>query len=118
VLTDTKTAVAVGWGLAAAFGGFARSLALLRTVTREPRVVAAAGVAAVTAALCAMLNAVNQMLTEPILSDAAGVITGAALAAVAALVWAALGDRSVVSKPPSTVAVRGHEQDPDRDVLG
>lgn len=76
-----------------AFSGLALAIAVVPTVALEQRIASAAGVATVTAALCATLNAVNQMLTNPLLSDAAGLITGAVLTAIAALVWASIGER-------------------------
>lgn len=92
VTTGVSTAVAVGWSVAATFGALTGCAALGRTAVRRRRLVDALGVAAATGALCAALNAVNQMLAKPLLSDAAGVIAGAAIVAVAAVLWAFLGD--------------------------
>lgn len=50
----------------------------------------AVGVFAVVAAACAAVNTVNQSLSKPFLSDAAGVITGALITAFAVVVWAGI----------------------------
>lgn len=93
-VSGAGVAVAIGWGAAVGFAGLAYAIAVVRTATHEHKIAAAAGVAAVTAALCAALNAVNQMLEDPLLSDAAGVIAGAVLTATAALLWAAISERT------------------------
>lgn len=87
-----KSAVAIAWSLAAAFVGLIGSVALARRVVARRRLIDALGVAAATGAVCAALNAVNQMLAKPLLPDAAGVIAGAAIVAVAGVVWAFFGD--------------------------
>jgi hypothetical protein len=86
----------------ALFGRHAAEERAATTRERQRRAVTIA-VAAITAALGAGLNAVNQMLDDPLLSDAAGVIAGAVLTATAALLWAVIGERtSIGSGGPAT----------------
>jgi hypothetical protein len=92
-LAGANVTVAVGWGAAVGFAGLAFAIAVAHPVAAQRRLTAAAGVATVTASLCAGLNAVNQMLDDPLLPDAAGMIAGAVLTAIAAVVWAAIDER-------------------------
>jgi hypothetical protein len=101
-LAGTDVTVAVCWGAVAGFAGLAVAIAVVRAAIEEQRLALAAGVAAVTAALGAALNAVNQMLKDPLLPDAAGMIAGAIVAAVAALLWTAIGDRRLPAGPAAT----------------
>jgi hypothetical protein len=93
VLAGSSWRVAITFGLSLTLIVATIGVAIVhRTLGRRP-FSSAAGAAFVTGSLCAALNAVNDLLTTPLLSDAAGVITGAAVVSVAAVLWALLAGR-------------------------
>jgi hypothetical protein len=93
VVAGSSWHVSITFAAALALAVAAIAVAVAHSVLGRRTVTGAAGAACVTGSLCAALNAVNQLLTKPLLPDAAGVIAGAALASTAALVWALLAGR-------------------------
>lgn len=87
LLAEVAAPAATAWGAAATFAVLAGACAIAHAVAENRLVTGAMGSAAVTASLCAVVNAINLMLPTPLLPDAAGVIAGAGLTAVAALIW-------------------------------
>lgn len=92
VAVDASIAISAGLGLTLAWA----SLAVVhgRPALADRRRADAFGVACVSGGLCAAVNLVNQLLDPPLFSDAAGLIAGALLSAVAALAWAVLHART------------------------
>lgn len=99
LLVHITVAIAVAWGATLGLAGITVATAVAHSVAARRRITGAAGVGAATAALCAGLNAVNQMLAAPLLSDATGLIAGASITSVAAAIWAVLSDRSGSPRP-------------------
>lgn len=79
---------AVPAGLTLTFAGLSAAAAVAHRTGRG-KLSEAIGVFAVVAMFCAAVNTVNQSLSQPVLSDAAGMITGAVIATLAVAVWAA-----------------------------
>lgn len=90
VVAGSAWRVSLALALALALAVAAVSVAVAHSVVARRPVSAAAGAACVTGSLCAALNAINELLARPLLSDAAGVITGAVIVSVATVMWAFL----------------------------
>lgn len=86
-LTATDTLVAACCALAVALGGAGIANRYVRPVAANRALVDASGVACLVGAMCAALNATNQLLDPPLLSDAAGLIAGTVVTTVSGLVW-------------------------------
>ena len=86
-LTAADTPVAVCWALAVALGSAGLANRYVRPVAKNRALVDASGVACLVGAMCATLNATNQTLDPPLLSDAAGLIAGTVVTTVSGLVW-------------------------------
>jgi hypothetical protein len=92
---DIKAGVAYSLAIALCAGVLVGAAAALRLV-RPTALVDSLGIFFALLALLALVNAVNQHLKKPILSDTVGLIVGAVVAAVATVIWqvvAHLADR-------------------------
>lgn len=90
VLGGAETLVAICWALAVALVGTALAVRRVRPVAVHRVRADAGGAACVTGALCAALNAANQMLHTPLLSDAAGLIAGTVVTTASGVLWVAM----------------------------
>jgi hypothetical protein len=92
---DTKPAVGYSVAIALAAGVLVGAVAALRSV-RPSALVDSLGIFFALLGLLALVNAGNQHLKKPLLADPGGLIVGAVVAAVAAVIWqfvAHVGDR-------------------------
>jgi hypothetical protein len=86
-LKSADTLAAVCWGLALAMAGASLANRYIRSDATNRARVDAVGVACIVGALCAALNATNQILHRPLLPDAAGLIAGTAITTLSGLLW-------------------------------
>lgn len=101
VVAGTSWDVSIAFALTLTLAVAAAAIAVAQTVLDSKAVSGPAGAACVTGSLCAALNAVNQLLSKPLLPDATGVIAGAVVASAAAVVWALIADHGGGSLPPA-----------------
>lgn len=89
-LASVTTIVAICGGLTLAFVGVGAALAYGRSAVSDRVRADALGVACLTGAVCAAVNGVNQILERALFADAAGLIGGALIAALAGILWIVL----------------------------
>lgn len=94
VMAGTEILVAICWALAFTLIGEALAIRYVRPEAAHGVKADAGGVGCITGALCAGLNAANQMLDPPLLSDAAGLIAGTVIATLSGLLWIAMTSRA------------------------
>lgn len=98
--------VGICWALALGLAIAAAAISHAKATVAHPSRAAAISVAATTGALCAAANAINEALSPPLFSDAAGLIAGALIAAAAGAVGAVAASND--PPPPRAGGEREH----------